>query len=287
MNFRKINFITLLIIISISAQSQMWKNSKVKVVAHRADWRNAPENSMQAIKSCIDMGVDMVEIDVQKTKDGTFILMHDKTLDRTTTGKGLIKDMSLDSIQKLFLINAYGVPTQYKIPTLNEVLELCKNKVLIFIDKGYDHLPKLVNLAESYGMTNQVFFEGKMSVQQIKTIYSDILSKCNYMPRIDLKGKMIDEYVFPFLTINSNSIFVFTINEINDSVKSELSRLKKAGGDIMLTTLWAETCGGCTDDEALVDPDSNWGKAIELGADYICTDRPFELIKYLKAKKLH
>ena len=44
------------------------KNKEVIVVAHRADWRNAPENSLQAIQNCIDMGVDMVEIDVRKTK---------------------------------------------------------------------------------------------------------------------------------------------------------------------------------------------------------------------------
>ena len=63
-------------------------NKSVLVVSHRADWRNAPENSLQAIQNCIDMGVDMVEIDLKKTKDGHLILMHDKTIDRTTTGKG-------------------------------------------------------------------------------------------------------------------------------------------------------------------------------------------------------
>ena len=60
----------------------------ILVVSHRADWRNAPENSLQAIQNCIDMGVDMVEIDLKRTKDGHLILMHDKTIDRTTTGKG-------------------------------------------------------------------------------------------------------------------------------------------------------------------------------------------------------
>ena len=59
----------------------------ILVVSHRADWRNAPENSLQAIQNCIDMGVDMVEIDLKRTKDGHLILMHDKTIDRTTTGK--------------------------------------------------------------------------------------------------------------------------------------------------------------------------------------------------------
>lgn len=62
-------------------------NNSVLVVSHRADWRNAPENSLQAIRNCIEMGVDMVEIDLKKTKDGHLILMHDKTIDRTKIGR--------------------------------------------------------------------------------------------------------------------------------------------------------------------------------------------------------
>lgn len=76
------------------------QNSKqVLVAAHRGDWRYAPENSMAAIENAIKMGVDIVEIDIQKTKDGKLILMHDGTLDRTTTGKGKIADWTLDSIK--------------------------------------------------------------------------------------------------------------------------------------------------------------------------------------------
>ena len=63
-------------------------NKEIMVIAHRGDWRNAPENSIQAIKSCIDMGVDMVEIDVRETKDGHLVLMHDETIDRTTNASG-------------------------------------------------------------------------------------------------------------------------------------------------------------------------------------------------------
>ena len=58
------------------------------VVSHRGDWRNAPENSIQAFRNCIDMGVDMVELDLKKTKDGVLVLMHDKKIDRTMNGKG-------------------------------------------------------------------------------------------------------------------------------------------------------------------------------------------------------
>lgn len=61
---------------------------KVMVVSHRGDWRHAPENSLWSIKCAADAGADVVEIDVSLTKDSILVLMHDKTIDRTTTGKG-------------------------------------------------------------------------------------------------------------------------------------------------------------------------------------------------------
>ena len=64
------------------------ETKKVLVVAHRGDWRNAPENSLQAFQNCIAMGVDMIEIDLKMTKDNQLVIMHDNTIDRTTDGKG-------------------------------------------------------------------------------------------------------------------------------------------------------------------------------------------------------
>ena len=61
---------------------------KTLIAAHRGDWRNACENSLEAIENAIRMGVDIVEVDLQRTKDGELILMHDRKLDRTTTGYG-------------------------------------------------------------------------------------------------------------------------------------------------------------------------------------------------------
>lgn len=80
--------------------------SSVIVVAHRGDWRNFPENSLEAIDNAVRMGVDIVELDVKKTKDGELILMHDRALDRTTTGKGLVSEATLDYIRGLKLKTA-------------------------------------------------------------------------------------------------------------------------------------------------------------------------------------
>ena len=75
----------------------------VLVASHRGDWRNACENSLEAIENAINMGVDIVEIDLARTKDGQLILMHDDKVDRTTTGKGWVKDLTLEEIKELRL----------------------------------------------------------------------------------------------------------------------------------------------------------------------------------------
>ena len=69
------------------------EQQNILVIAHRADWRSACENSILAIENAIEMGVDMIEIDLKKTSDNELILMHDHTLDRTTTGTGYVKGL--------------------------------------------------------------------------------------------------------------------------------------------------------------------------------------------------
>jgi hypothetical protein len=67
------------------------------------DWRNDPENSLQSLKRAAVLGVDIVEMDLKRTKDGQLVLMHDKTLDRTTTGSGPVSDHTLGELQSLTL----------------------------------------------------------------------------------------------------------------------------------------------------------------------------------------
>ena len=120
--------------------------------AHRADWKNNPENSLEAVKSAIAMGVDAVEIDVMRTKDGVIVLMHDATLTRTTDASakrpdGLlsweVKDWTWAQIQTLNLKKGRGGATaevtSYKVPTLESVIEACRGKVLLNIDQGWNY----------------------------------------------------------------------------------------------------------------------------------------------------
>src|SRR5580658_7077215 len=73
----------------------------IAVIAHRAGRNGTPENTLSAIRNAIELGVDYVELDIRATKDGQLVIMHDGTVDRTTNGKGAVKDLDLDTIRTL------------------------------------------------------------------------------------------------------------------------------------------------------------------------------------------
>ena len=106
-------------------------SKKVLVASHRGDWRNYPENSLPALRSAIDRGVDIVEIDLKMTSDSVLVLMHDARIDRTTTGRGRVCDITFDSICKVSLRAGQGVATHWKVPTLEEALLICKGRAVV------------------------------------------------------------------------------------------------------------------------------------------------------------
>lgn len=121
-------------------------NHDIFVTAHRGgDWRNAPENSLQSLKRAGGLGVDIVEMDLKRKKDGQFVLMHDKTLDRTTTGSGPVSEHTLDELQRLTLRAGTHHPTSYKIPTFVQELAAAKeNNVILHVDIGWDYFPEVL-----------------------------------------------------------------------------------------------------------------------------------------------
>jgi hypothetical protein len=83
--------------------------STVYVAAHRGDWGDDPENSLQSLKWAAKLGVDIVELDLKRTRDGQFVVMYDSTLDRTTTGSGPVSDRTLEELKRLNLRAGTGI----------------------------------------------------------------------------------------------------------------------------------------------------------------------------------
>lgn len=273
----------------ILAKLENANDDHIMVIAHRGDWRNAPENSIQAIENCIAMGVDMVEIDVRKTKDNQLIVMHDDLLDRTTTGKGYVSDWTLDSIKTLYLKNGTGRPTFHKIPTLKEALVAAKDKILINLDKCYDYFDEAYQLIQETGTTKQVVIKGyNKSHQEVQNDFGSKLDSILFMPIINLDeqanaSEIISQYQ---LSMKPKAIeIVFSVD--TSSVLNNFSEIKSNGSKVWVNSLWKSLNAGYEDDLALTKTDSIYGWYVKKGVNMIQTDRPELLLTYLRSKGLH
>ncbi len=266
---------------------QYLNNTNVLVIAHRADWRNACENSILAIKNAIAMGVDMIEIDLKETSDNELILMHDHTLDRTTTGKGYVKDYTLDEIKKLYLKDGAGHKTLFKVPTLKEALLTAKGKVLINLDQSFEYFDYVLPVLKETNTMNQIIIKGyNKPLDEVKAKLGVYIDSIQYMPIIKLGKKgyktLFDEALeYPFEAVE----FTFASDTIAEMAK--LHEFKKNGTRIWVNALWPEHNAGHHDDRALKEPDSAYGWLISKGVNMIQTDRPQLLLNYLRTKQLH
>ncbi|UJH66953.1 glycerophosphodiester phosphodiesterase family protein [Allomuricauda sp. SCSIO 65647] len=259
------------------------------VVSHRGDWRYAPENSLQAIQRCIDLGVDVIELDFRLTKDGYLVAMHDETVDRTTNGKGRVSDLTLEEIKKLRLKNACGVRhSRQQVPTLEEVMNLVKGKVMVNLDKTESRwVREAYEVLKKTGTTDHAIFKGNDDFEVMKEKYGTLMDSIIYMPKLWPGNKEVRAYRETY----ENTIDPFYYETLFDSERAEtfaiIQDLKKDGDGFLAIALWDDLCAGRTDEVALLEgPEKAWGWLIEQGADGIMTDRPEELLKYLKSKGL-
>jgi len=119
-----------------------------KVCAHRGFSGKYPENALRAIKAAVELGVEMIEFDVKLTKDYFPIIMHDRTVDRTTNGTGKACDLTLEEIRAFDAGASFG--QEYageKVPTLQEVLDVIPSGILMNIHcaRGSMVTEKVVN----------------------------------------------------------------------------------------------------------------------------------------------
>lgn len=166
-------------------------NEKVWITAHRGNTGNdkIPENSMAALEACISGReyLDFVEIDPRMTKDGVIVLMHDPTVDRTTTGTGEIANLTYAEVQQLKLKLDDGTVTNERIPTLQDFLLEARGKVYINLDFIDKVSPKeIFDLVKTCGMQDQVLF----TVGTKKEVYETMLG---YSNTIHLLGQYSNE----------------------------------------------------------------------------------------------
>lgn len=110
-------------------------SSQVDTIAHRGASGYAPENTIAAFDKAVQMKADYIEIDVQRSKDGKLVVIHDTTVDRTTEGTGYVKDLTFDQLRSLDAGSWKGEQfVGEKIPTFDEILDRYRGKIGILIE---------------------------------------------------------------------------------------------------------------------------------------------------------
>lgn len=258
------------------------KGDYVMVMAHRGGFVSTPENSISGIKNSIDLGVDIVELDVQLTKDRHLVIMHDATISRTTNGTGLVSDYTLAELKQFKLLMPNGAVSNEFIPSLKEVLAYSKGKMHLFIDKGDDYLDLVYADMLATSTIEQTIMGGVMTFATYKSKFPLVWDKINYIPRAGTGQSLnyISEFedgispvgYFPSCGLISANSDVF--KKIKDTKKWMFSETLKGGGS-----------NNCS--EIVFGGETIWSWEIEQGIDGIFTDLSKELVEYLKKNGLH
>lgn len=279
----------------IIAEIRNPKSKYVVVIAHRSDWRHYPENSLAAMEGAIQMGVDMVEIDVQRTKDGVLVCCHDKTVDRTTTGTGKVSELTADYISTLKLKSKDGV-TEYGMPTLAQALDLCRGRVLINIDKGMNYYNQIQKMLAERDMVEHVVIKSSKKPTTVAKYLNKHSQNMLYMPIINYTARKWEVHSPLFDSYLASDIPTIAYEICWDgTLKGErkvFNRVIKSGAKLWVNTLWDSLCGGkehsFADNHALNgNEDKIYGKLLKYGVTMIQSDRPQLLLDYLESKGRH
>ena len=241
---------------------------KFIVIAHRGDHVLVPENTLAAYKNGIKNSVDFVEIDLRTTKDSVLVIMHDATVDRMTNGKGKISDLTYAELKKLQVIDkTKGTTAICRIPTFEDVLKTCRNKVYIYLDYKDASVQQAYKMIKHYGMERQIIVYINTPAQ-----YTEWRKRVPSMPLMlslpeDVKteaqlNKFLRETPIDLLD-----------GDYSDYTPAVLGAASKAG-----ITAWPDIQG--------TDEDKNWNHALVMGFKGLQTDHSAALIGYLKNKGL-
>jgi len=239
------------------------------VVAHRGNHEQAPENTLAAFSNAIKAGTDYVEIDLRTTVDSQLVIMHDASVDRMTDGKGLVKDLTLDSLRRLKVMDkAHPEWGTFAIPLFREVLELCRGKMNIYLDfKNADPAAAYREIVRA-GMEKHVIVYINAEHQ-----YYEWRKAAPAMPLM---------VSLPRYVVNTDSLKAFLTKAHPEVLDGDFDQytedMVKTAGEMGYKVL--------PDIQRPGENGALWDLAIAKGIRALQTNYPVELIAYLQAKGL-
>ena len=246
----------------------------VIVAAHRSAHLVHPENSLAAIRDAIEIGADIIELDVRKTKDGVYVLLHDEKIDRTTGVKGEVSNYTYDQLNAMPLLQN-GQPTHERIPTFESALRAAKGHIMVDIDFKLDSTEDAINVCK-------LIREARMQKQVLFFVYDyhytstvdSIDNSIAVMPRAYNKEDVLDilkNYKVPVVHVDPNFY--------NDTLMSQIRSHN--------VRVWINALGKF-DDLEKTQKNSGYDSLLNMKAvNVIQTDYPANLLQYLQERGLH
>ncbi|RCW69788.1 glycerophosphodiester phosphodiesterase [Saliterribacillus persicus] len=233
---------------------------RTKIYGHRGSKGTYPENTLLSFQKSIESGVDGLEIDIHMTKDGEIVIIHDETLERTTTGKGYIKDYTVKELKSVSTGKKFKKMKAYEkewdnetIPTLKELFDLLaptnielniELKTYIFQYPGIEE--KLLEIVEEFGGKRKIVYSSfhLPTLIRLKNIKHDVKNAWLINQEIPHPGDYLETFELEALHVNKNLVLenqqywkkyqehlrVWTVND-----KSEMKGLIEAGVDAIIT----------------------------------------------------
>lgn len=252
-------------------------NPAILTIAHRGFWKKTAENSLASVRAAIAAGVDMIEIDTQATADGRLVVIHDETLDRTTTGSGTVGELLFDVVRTAKLRAGAGGPdaaiTDECVPTLEELLEETRGKITVNIDTKYTRdLPQVMATVLKLRMEEQVLVKTDIDPQSsyFDVLDADWFGKIPHMPMFRVRPGRFTEDLRRIEAFHAPMIEV-KFTDIAD-LASGRDELERQNIRMWINTLDVSHCLDFNDTRALGDPNGVWSVLAQAGVGAIQTD---------------
>jgi glycerophosphoryl diester phosphodiesterase len=236
------------------------------VIAHRGDHSHAHENTLTSIENAIRAGADYVELDVRRTVDGQYVLMHDGTVDRMTDGHGPVSKLTLQQLQSFHVRDRRRpqIPEDH-IPTFNEALSAIKGRVNLYLDFKEGDRREVTKAIREAGVTNQVLvYDGIEAVAEWRRV----------APELPLIVSLPDKVNTPEQLASFVSKFGV---EVLDGPWKDYSAEMVSAAHKTKARIWPDI-------QTAQEDSSYFEKIMSLGFTGVQTDHPEELISWLTAQ---
>ncbi|MCX6620901.1 MAG: glycerophosphodiester phosphodiesterase family protein [Acidobacteria bacterium] len=251
--------LTLILVLAMAAFAQ---SKRIVVIAHRGEHLRHPENTLAAFQAAVDAGADFFELDVRTTSDGKLVLMHDGTADRMTNGKGPVAAMTFDQVRQLEVGLKLGPEwAGTRVPTFDEALAFAHGRIGVYVDSKHISAADAIAAIERHNMQDRVVIYGGFSY--LKEIAAQ-RPVWRVMPEAQNPARLR-----AMLAEVPLKVVAFGGGDFNDET---IAVARQAKADVYV------------DRQGSTDHPAAWQDAIDRGATGIQTDRPAELVEFLKTK---